>query len=491
MRRVACSVAIGTVLVVLAGCNRNSGPDPSNANLAPVDQNAYPQQEPYGAAPAGEELAEAPAPPPPLPDYRQPPCPGENYIWTPGYWAYEDTGYYWVPGAWVLAPYVDALWTPPYWDYDGGHYRWHHGYWGRYVGYYGGIDYGFGYTGLGYGGGYWNGPVFVYNRTVTNIDTGIIRNYYRHSVAEATPFNRISYNGPGGVVRAPLATERAATREARFGPMPVQTEHMREAASNRGQFAAFTRGRPQVGALTRPLAAPYREPAAPPAAWQRGASPARQEMPRAGERFGQGAGPGRAEGRSTPAMPPGRGEASRAEQPEARPSPFERPGRPAGERARFGGAARQEQPGAWSGGPRGEITQPAQAPPGPPARVAAPPMEHRGEAQRQAPPQQAAPEPRFGPPGRGEGRGEAPHAAPPMEHRGEAQRQAPPQQAAPEPRFGPPGSGGGRGEAPRAAPQAAAPPQAQAPHGSPPPEAQRGGRGQEGHPGNPRGERKQ
>jgi WXXGXW repeat (2 copies) len=54
--------------------------------------------------------------PPPLPVYEQPICPGEGYIWTPGYWAYtEDAGYYWVPGTWVLAPRIGYIWTPGYW----------------------------------------------------------------------------------------------------------------------------------------------------------------------------------------------------------------------------------------------------------------------------------------------------------------------------------------------------------------------------------------
>ena len=42
--------------------------------------------------------------PPPLPVYSQPVCPGDGYIWTPGYWAYGPDGYYWVPGTWVIAP---------------------------------------------------------------------------------------------------------------------------------------------------------------------------------------------------------------------------------------------------------------------------------------------------------------------------------------------------------------------------------------------------
>jgi hypothetical protein len=38
--------------------------------------------------------------PPALPVYDQPLCPGDGYLWTPGYWAWDDDGgdYYWVPG---------------------------------------------------------------------------------------------------------------------------------------------------------------------------------------------------------------------------------------------------------------------------------------------------------------------------------------------------------------------------------------------------------
>jgi hypothetical protein len=53
----------------------------------------------------------------PLPDYEQPPAPGDDYLWTPGYWAYASMGYYWVPGVWVQAPYEGALWTPGYWGF--------------------------------------------------------------------------------------------------------------------------------------------------------------------------------------------------------------------------------------------------------------------------------------------------------------------------------------------------------------------------------------
>src|ERR1700753_1060348 len=85
--------------------------------------------------------------PPAIPVYDQPAMPGDGYIWTPGYWAYGPDGYYWVDGAWVYPPYVGALWTPGWWGGYGGGYFWHAGYWGRSIGYYGGINYGFGYFG--------------------------------------------------------------------------------------------------------------------------------------------------------------------------------------------------------------------------------------------------------------------------------------------------------------------------------------------------------
>src|ERR1700730_9557079 len=95
--------------------------------------------------------------PPVLPVYEQPLCPGEGYIWTPGYWAYDydDDDYYWVPGTWVLAPEVGFLWTPGYWAWVNESFIFNEGYWGPRVGFYGGIVYGFGYFGEGYEGGRW------------------------------------------------------------------------------------------------------------------------------------------------------------------------------------------------------------------------------------------------------------------------------------------------------------------------------------------------
>ena len=107
--------------------------------------------------------------PPALPVYEQPICPGDGYMWTPGYWAWDGNEYYWVPGTWVEAPEIGFLWTPGYWGWGDNAFFFHEGYWGPHVGFYGGINYGFGYGGHGYEGGRWENNHFYYNTSVNRI----------------------------------------------------------------------------------------------------------------------------------------------------------------------------------------------------------------------------------------------------------------------------------------------------------------------------------
>ncbi|HPO19624.1 MAG TPA: YXWGXW repeat-containing protein, partial [Rubrivivax sp.] len=122
--------------------------------------------------------AEVQIAPPPLPLYVQPLAPGPGYLWTPGYWGWSAGGYYWIPGTWVLPPTVGLLWTPGWWGWAGGGYRWHAGYWGAQVGFYGGVDYGFGYFGVGYSGGQWRGNQFYYNTAISHVDVTHVTNVY-------------------------------------------------------------------------------------------------------------------------------------------------------------------------------------------------------------------------------------------------------------------------------------------------------------------------
>ena len=165
--------------------------------------------------------------PPALPVYAQPICPGEGYIWTPGYWAYGPAGYFWVPGTWVIAPRPGFLWTPGYWGWGGGVYIWHAGYWGPHVGFYGGINYGYGYTGAGFYGGEWRGGVFHYNTAYSHVNTTIIHNtYVNNTVVNTTVVNRVSYNGgTGGVIARPTANEEAAMREHHVQATSLQSQH--------------------------------------------------------------------------------------------------------------------------------------------------------------------------------------------------------------------------------------------------------------------------
>src|SRR5882672_1026827 len=199
-----------------------------------------------GVSEAAAQLVSITIAPPVLPVYEQPPIPGPGYIWTPGYWAYGDDGYYWVPGTWVEPPEQGVLWTPGYWGWNEGVYAWNDGYWGPHVGYYGGINYGFGYVGTGYAGGYWRGGVFSYNRTVNNFGRVTIANTYSKTVINNN-VTKVSYNGgTGGATAKPTQQELAAANDRHMAPTTLQTEHQTSANNNKALLASVNHGRPTI-----------------------------------------------------------------------------------------------------------------------------------------------------------------------------------------------------------------------------------------------------
>ena len=191
--------------------------------------------------------------PPLLPIYVQPPIPAAGYIWTPGYWHWsERAGYYWVPGTWVLPPSVGMLWTPPYWGWVDGAYVFHAGYWGPQVGYYGGVNYGYGYGGAGYEGGRWEGGDFVYNRTVNNFGSVHIAHVYQQSVT-VSGGTRVSYaGGANGRNVAPTDRERSAEHDQHVPVTPQQTSHIAAAAKSPALAARRNHGRPAIAATSHP-----------------------------------------------------------------------------------------------------------------------------------------------------------------------------------------------------------------------------------------------
>jgi hypothetical protein len=190
--------------------------------------------------------------PPELPVYDQPICPGDGYIWVPGYWAYGDDDYYWVPGTWVEAPEPGFLWTPGYWAWGGSFFIFHEGYWGPTIGFYGGINYGFGYFGHGFDGGRWDHGHFFYNRAVTTVNVTVIHNVYETRVTNTT-VTRVSFNGGnGGVNERATPQEEAAGRERHIAPVAAQTQHVQAARTNPELRASANHGKPPVAATARP-----------------------------------------------------------------------------------------------------------------------------------------------------------------------------------------------------------------------------------------------
>jgi WXXGXW repeat (2 copies) len=193
------------------------------------------------------------SPPPELPVYEQPPIPAPGYVWVPGYWGIGPVGYYWVPGTWVLPPTVGLLWTPGYWAWRDGIYVLNAGYWGPHVGFYGGVNYGFGYGGVGYEGGRWDNGVFVYNRTVNNFGNVTITHVYEKTVIVEPGATRVSFNGgSGGTTVRPTSEEQAAAHEQHVAAVPSQLQHERTASENKALLASENHGKPAIAATAKP-----------------------------------------------------------------------------------------------------------------------------------------------------------------------------------------------------------------------------------------------
>jgi hypothetical protein len=202
------------------------------------------------AAPA--QLISITIEPPVLPVYVQPPIPSPGYIWTPGYWAYGPDGYFWVPGTWVQPPRVGVLWTPGYWGWNDGVYVFNAGYWGPTIGFYGGVNYGFGYGGVGYEGGYWSGGVLMYNRSVSNFGSVNITNVYNKTVINNTTVNNVSFNGgPRGIKAVATPQELAAAKQEHIPPTAVQAQHQAAASTNKELLHSVNHGNPSVAATSK------------------------------------------------------------------------------------------------------------------------------------------------------------------------------------------------------------------------------------------------
>jgi hypothetical protein len=203
--------------------------------------------------------------PPPLPVYEQPILAEEGAIWAPGYWDYGSDGYFWVPGTWVQPPAYGLLWTPGYWGWGNGAYAWSAGYWGASVGFYGGVNYGFGYSGRGYTGGRWQGQHFYYNTAVNHVNVTNIHNTYTETTVNNTTVNRVSFNGgKGGLTARPTSAEQAAARAPHQPATALQDQHRQAAMASHPLLASVNHGKPTITATAKPAEfEPHKAAAAP------------------------------------------------------------------------------------------------------------------------------------------------------------------------------------------------------------------------------------
>jgi hypothetical protein len=149
-------------------------------------------------------------------------------------------------------PEPELLWTPGYWGWDDGNYIFHAGYWGPHIGFYGGVAYGFGYTGDGYEGGYWRDGAFFYNRSVNNIRNVSITNVYNKTVVVNNTTN-VSYNGgTGGTTARATPEQLAAGREHHVAATAEQTRHVEAAAKDPALSLNANHGHPTIAATVHP-----------------------------------------------------------------------------------------------------------------------------------------------------------------------------------------------------------------------------------------------
>jgi hypothetical protein len=135
------------------------------------------------------------------------------------------------------------------------------GYWGPSVGFYGGIDYGYGYSGNGYEGGRWENGRFFYNTSLNRVNANS-RNVYNTRVNENV--NRVSYNGGGGGISArATAQEEAASRGNHTPAVSAQTQHAWSARNDPQQRYSANHGAPPVTATARASAASHPKELAP------------------------------------------------------------------------------------------------------------------------------------------------------------------------------------------------------------------------------------
>jgi hypothetical protein len=135
-----------------------------------------------------QQVQMLPEPPASLENGPSSPSPGENYLWAPGNWSWQNGDYVWQPGYWYEAN-PNWVWTPNHYSYSPSGYCYVSGYW-DYQPYDRGWLYAPVYWGAGYSGGYGYG----YYRPRSLINTALLI----ANLAVYRPYGHYYYGSWGG-----------------------------------------------------------------------------------------------------------------------------------------------------------------------------------------------------------------------------------------------------------------------------------------------------
>jgi len=178
--------------------------------------------------------------------------PGDGYLWTHVYWAYDyyDQDYYWVPGTWVPAPEVGFFWTPGsgLGRVDGFTFYQCHG--GPLWVFYGVINYGFGYFGVGTKVAFGTMAFLPNNTTVNRVNVEVVHNVYNTRVQKPRSTASAITSERGDQTRARAARKIGPARQRHVAP--VRAGSTRACCPLRqDKWAPSTHGAPAVAATPR------------------------------------------------------------------------------------------------------------------------------------------------------------------------------------------------------------------------------------------------
>ena len=182
---------------------------------------------PAGRATGGGYVIQADEAPPPLPEYDQPPIPAPGYLWTPGYWAWNNVDYYWVPGVWVEPPQPGCCGLPAIGGLSAASMPSEPAIGGRTSDSTAASTTASAIPAAAMKADAGRASNFFYNTAVNSVRSTQVTNVYNSPVVvnNVTTINRVSFNGgKGGIVAAPTPQETLAASEPRVPPTEASAE---------------------------------------------------------------------------------------------------------------------------------------------------------------------------------------------------------------------------------------------------------------------------